>query len=127
VLAFLATVPGPIQHLDAGAEPGYARALARSWSVRWPSVLVVSLLSAGLAWYCRCRQKRYAQPWTGVWMALVFLGGLPGLVGYLFHRSWPPREPCPNCGHTVPRDREACSACGKEFPPPQRTGVEVFA
>jgi predicted amidophosphoribosyltransferase len=57
----------------------------------------------------------------------VLLGGIPALLGYLWHRRWPVLEPCPACGQVVPRDREQCARCGVEFPVPKRHGIEVFA
>jgi hypothetical protein len=126
-MALVATVGGPLDHLDAGAEPNYRSALRRSLSAQWPILLAVSALSAVLAGFCYRRQKRFAQPWTGVWVVAVFLGGLPGFVGYRFHRHWPTLEKCPACGRSVPRDREACSACRAEFPLPELKGTEVFA
>jgi hypothetical protein len=87
----------------------------------------VSLLSVILAVLCWRRNRQYFQPASGLWFVFVLLMGLPGLVGYLFHRRWPVQEACPACGRLVPRDRDACAACGKEFPAPQPKGIEVFA
>ena len=56
-----------------------------------------------------------------------WLFGLPAYFGYLAHRRWPARLPCPHCGRPVPRDRPACFACGHDFPPPALKGIEVFA
>ena len=127
VLAFLATVVEPLEHLEIGLEPNYSAALARSLAVWWPALLVVSLLSAALAWYCCRRHRRYYQPASGVWFVFVLLTGVPGLVAYLFHRRWPVLEKCPACGQDVPRDREACASCGAAFPAPEPKGCEVFA
>ena len=43
---------------------------------------------------------------------------MPGWIGYRFGRRWPVIEPCPACGRPVPRDREVCAACHREFPLP---------
>ena len=107
--------------------PDYPTALAYYFALYWPALLVVTLFSAALAWYCYRRHRRYYQPAGGVWFAFVLLLGLPGLVGYLFHRRWPVLEKCPACGQVVPRDREACAKCGAAFPPPEPKGWEVFA
>jgi hypothetical protein len=96
--------------------------LASGWSP-W----LVGGLSIGCAVSCYRRQRKYAMPCTGVWVAFVFLTGLPGYIGYLAHRRWPSRLPCPHCGRHVPRDRPACIACGREFPPPAMKGIEVLA
>jgi len=48
-------------------------------------------------------------------------------LGYLAHRTWAARLPCPHCGQLAPRDRPACFACGREFPVPPPSGIEVFA
>jgi hypothetical protein len=127
ILAFLATVTGPLEHLASGLEPNYPAALARCLAAWWPALLVVALLAAALAWYCCRRHRRYYQPASGVWLVFVLLTGLPGLVAYLFHRRWPVLEKCPTCGHDVPRDRETCAKCGTTFPAPEPKGCEVFA
>jgi hypothetical protein len=126
-LAGVATCFEPLGHLEAGAEPNYRSALRRSLAAYWPGLLATGLLSAVLAGLCYRRQRRFAQPWTAVWIAMVFLVGPAGLIGYLFHRRWPALERCPACGRLVPRDREACSSCLAEFPPPTQKGTEVFA
>jgi hypothetical protein len=127
VLAFLATAAMPSDYLWQGLEANYSAALARSLAAFWPALLVVTLLSAALAWHCSRRHRRYYQPASGVWFVFVFLTGVPGLVAYLFHRRWPVLEKCPACGQDVPRDREACVQCGAAFPPPEPKGCEVFA
>ncbi|MGA2256110.1 MAG: hypothetical protein ABSG53_15795 [Thermoguttaceae bacterium] len=126
-LAFVTMLGPPVDHLRNGLAPNYATALAQVLAACWPAFLVVTLLAAALAWYCWCRHHRYCQPSSVVWFVFVLLLGLPGLVGYLFHRRWPVLEKCPACGHVVPRDREACAQCGAVFPPPQPKGCEVFA
>jgi hypothetical protein len=115
------------QHGALEAGGNWGPALGRAVSDRWPPLAAVSLLSAALAWLCYCRQRRYALPGTAVWVAFVFLAGVPGLLGYLFHRRWPVLEPCPACAKTAPRDREACAHCRSEFPRPAPRGIEVFA
>jgi hypothetical protein len=96
-------------------------------SKTWPALVMANLLGVALAVVCYRRQRRYAQRWTWVWVGFVFLFGLPGLVGYLTHRRWPPLAACPSCHAAAPRDREACSACGQVFPRPASKGTEVFA
>ncbi len=133
--AISACVPAPIGVAGAVAkrvfeespDAGWSTALGRAWTETWPAFATVSLLGACLAALCYRRQKRYALPGTAVWVAFVFLTGLPGLLGYLYHRRWPVLEPCPGCTKPSPRDREACAQCGTEFPRPAPKGVEVFA
>ena len=112
--------------LDDDAEADQGRPLGQALSESWPTLLVVLLLAAGLAWLCYRRQRRYGLGWTGAWVVFVFLLGVPGMIGYLFHRRWPVLESCPACGRRVPRDREACCWCGAEFPLPEQLGTEVF-
>lgn len=127
VLAFLATVVMPLELKGQGLAPNYSTALAHSLAAWWPALLVITLLATALAWYCFRRHRRCCQSFGGVWLVFVFLLGVPGLVGYLFHRRWPVLERCPACGHEVPRDRETCARCGAAFPPPEPKGCEVFA
>jgi len=128
-----AVVPAPIAvavflflHYYASAIGTMASA-RWSFAVIWPALLAVSALSAVLAGICYRRQRRFVQPWTAAWVVFVFLFGPAGLVGYLCHRRWPVLEACPACGRNAPRDRDTCAACGAAFPPPPRTGIEVFA
>jgi len=125
--AFAVAVIGTLSYLESGAEPDYASALKWSVSVAGPPLLAVCLLAAVLAWFCHRRHRRFALPWGGIWVVFVFLGGVPGLLAYFFHRRWPVMEACPACGRDVPHDREACSQCGKEFSGPEPKGIEVFA
>jgi hypothetical protein len=57
----------------------------------------------------------------------VLLFGVLAFVGFLLHRRWPVREPCPACHARSARDREACSECGAAFPAPGLKGIEIFA
>ena len=127
MLAFFAAAVFPRDALSSGSAAKYSAALAHSLTRLAVPLLLVSLLSVILAALCWRRHRRYFQPASGLWFVFVLLMGLPGLVGYLFHRRWPVREDCPACGRFVPRDRDACAACGAEFPPPPRKGIEVFA
>jgi len=115
------------EYLQSGEVSSYAGALARALGQTWPQLLIVFLLSASMAWLCYRRQKRFALPHTACWVAFVFLGGVPGLLGYLLHRRWPPRVACPACTVPAPRDRDHCAHCGAEFAPPAPKGIEVLA
>jgi hypothetical protein len=110
-----------------GGELSYVQAMRLSWVKLWMPLGALVIVAGALAFLCYRRQRRYAQPWTWIWVIFVFLLGLPGYIGYRFHRRWAVLETCPNCKHVVPRDREACAACGRQFPLPDRKGIEVFA
>ena len=88
---------------------------------------VTALIGAVLACFCYRHHRKYGLPWAWLWAAFVLLFGVPAYFGYLAHRSWPTRLPCPHCGKPAPRDRPACFACGQNFPSPAPKGIEVFA
>lgn len=117
----------PIVHTPAPSEASWFVAWTRGLLPAWPHLVPLLAMGAALAWVCRRRQCRFAQPWTGAWMAFVLVFGLPGLVGYLVHRRWPPTTACAECHAKVPRDRPACTRCGTPFAPPAPIGTEVFA
>jgi hypothetical protein len=127
VVGFVATAELPVSLMSSDPDQDYLSALARSLRRTWPALLTTALVSAVGAWCCVRRQRRYGAPWTWVWATFVFLGGIPGLLAYLLHRSWPALLPCGACGATAPRDRPACAHCGAEFPPPRPSGSEIFA
>jgi hypothetical protein len=126
-MASLTMVLIPLDKVYADVFPNYKTALERTLSLCWPMLLTICILSAVLAFFCYRRQRRMAQPWTWVWVGFVFLCGVPGFLGYLFHRRWPVMEKCPACGNLVPHDRNDCSSCGTDFPLPELKGIEVFA
>jgi hypothetical protein len=97
------------------------------WPEWWPGLLGTAIISVVLAVFCYFHHREYGLPWTWVWTAFVLLFGVPAYLGYLAHRSWPARLACPHCGRRVPRDRPACFACNRDFPPPPPKGIEVFA
>lgn len=113
--------------LKGPEQPGYWVAQGEVFAGTWLLLLVTSTISVVLAWLCYRRQRKYGLPWTWVWTGFVLLFGVPAYLGYLAHRSWPARLACPNCGRLAPRDRPACTGCGREFPPPASKGIEVFA
>ncbi|HLA83428.1 MAG TPA: hypothetical protein VJL29_01425 [Thermoguttaceae bacterium] len=116
-----------VVYLRSGEAADWPGALNAAWEDTWPAIVSVALVGLAAAVVCYRRQRRYRQPWTWVWVITVFLFGVPGLIGYLFHRRWPAVEACPSCAAPAPRDREACCACGRDFPHPARKGTEVFA
>ena len=117
----------PCSIADCPRSTDYWDALGKAIATAgWPFA-IMGAVSAVLSFLCFRRQRKFGLPWTWAWVAFVFLLGLPGYVGYLVHRKWPVRLPCPHCGRRVPRDRMACFACGSEFPSPVLKGIEVFA
>jgi hypothetical protein len=129
VLIWFAAVITLVMPADGSANIGetYGSALAVSISQNWPGLLLVIAIGiAAVVFYVR-RQKSYGLSLQPGWMIFLFLCGWPGYLGYLWHRHWPARLPCPTCHATVPRDRLACTDCGAEFPIPPRKGIEVFA
>jgi len=118
----------PLEMWIGGPVDTFQAALAASVRSLMPALIEVNALAAILAWMCYRRQKRYAvSPRQAVvWTIFVFLFGLPGFVGYLYHRRWPVLESCPACDRTVPHDRQACSSCSSDFPEPATIGTEVY-
>jgi len=117
----------PRRLMRGGEADSYRDALAKTWSYAWFSLTMTCLMAIGFSCVCLRQQRQHGAGWTGVWMAFVFLFGVPGFVGYLFHRTWAVRPACPACGEPVPRDRPSCIACGSDFPEPARKGIEVLA
>jgi hypothetical protein len=124
--AFVCYPWGPAEGPDVSSL-GYSAALCRAVGKYWPTLSVTAVIGVVLACVCYRRQRRFGLPWTAVWTVFVLLFGLPAFFGYLAHRVWPARLPCPHCGQQVPRDRPACFACHREFPRPAAKGIEVFA
>jgi hypothetical protein len=119
----------PLARMLSGQAASYGEALRQTISHLWPSLLLAHLLAAVLAWLCYRRQVLYAADSRSrvVWPVLVFLFGLPGWIGYRYHRAWPQLDPCPDCGALVPQDREQCARCSAEFPLPLLLGTEIVA
>lgn len=115
-----------IDDYESGRSAHPLATVPKAFRDHWLVLLAVNLAGVAMAWFCYRRQRKYAGRHTWVWVAFVFLFGLPGLVGYLFHQSWPVRKACPTCQADVPRDRDACSACGADFPAPAAKGTEVL-
>ncbi len=86
IVAAMSAFAVPMEELSRGAADDYPAALAWSLAETWPALLVVALFAAGLTVVCDRWQKRYGQPRSYIWLVFVFLLGLPGLMGSLFHR-----------------------------------------
>lgn len=94
---------------------------------QWPGLMATIAFSLFWAFLCFRQQRKYGLRSTWLWTTFALLFGLPAYLGYLAHRRWPVRLPCPHCGRAVPRDRIECFACGRDFPPPALKGIEIFA
>jgi hypothetical protein len=117
--------------LAAGPDrpAGYAARFTKQLSHFAPALAAVVLLSLGLAAAAWRRSVAFglSRRERIVWTVFTALFGVPAFVGFLLHRHWPAREPCPHCHATVPRDRIACAACETPFPAPALKGTEIFA
>ena len=72
----------------------------------WPVLAFVTLMATGLTWLTDRHFRAVREPRSLIWLAFVFLLGLPGYVAWHCHRRWPVRHP-------VLR--------------PEKTGTEIFA
>ncbi len=121
------TIFGPLAKNQSGNTDHYRLALRQTIDTYGPpavGVLVLALFSTGLALHLH---RRYHRPHSWLWSLFVFLLGPAGLLAYWIEHRRPPLEECPECGRTVPRDRDGCPACGEVFAPPALAGTEVFA
>ncbi|MBI2826092.1 MAG: hypothetical protein HYX69_15515 [Planctomycetia bacterium] len=127
-LAALGTVLlKPLSDVKFGISPDFRSALERSLSDAWPPLVAITILVGLLAALVYRRHRRVSDRGAFVWTVFVFLSGLPGVLAYWVHRSWPATEKCPACSAAAPRDRESCLACGAEFPLPAPAGYEIYA
>lgn len=128
-----AAVPAPTlvligMTLDAASnQKGFAARFAHLASAGWPPFVVLLIVSSIAAAVAYRHQRAVSGGGAVVWAIFVLLLGPPGLVGYWTHRRWPAVAACEHCGVRVPRDRQACPACGAEFPQPAALGIEMFA
>lgn len=117
----------PLEATTTGAGDSYSTVLRQMLGQTWPSMLAALLIGVLAAVAAYWRQRRFGLPHGVAWAVFAFIFGVPGWLGYRFHRRWPPLEACPDCGQLVPRDRDTCRACAAEFPPPSLVGNEIFA
>jgi hypothetical protein len=117
----------PFFHLQNYKATTYAGALQQVFWVAWPMALIVVALSAAAAWYASRLHRHYYRTRGGIWIAFVFLFGIPGLIAYWLEHRRARLDTCSECGATVPRDRDACAACETPFAAPGLVGTEVFA
>jgi hypothetical protein len=124
-LAAMALVPPQVQ--ASGEADSYAGAVALTFSLLWRGLAALLAIGTATGVAAYRRQKRFGLPHAVGWAVFAFLLGIPGWIAYRFHRPWPVLEECPACRQAAPRDREACTECGADFPPPPLKGIEVFA
>jgi len=127
VYAVAALIGAPLIMVQNYAAPTFAVGLAKSFGIAWAPLACVLALAAVLTWLTIRLQRKYRRPSTSTWAVFVFLLGLPGFLAYLVECRRAKLEACSECGEIVPRDREACAACDKEFAAPARIGTEIFA
>ena len=72
------------------------------------------------------RRYNFTNPTLFGWLAFLLLSGLPGLLAFLSVHEWPARVSCPKCGKLRAVDLDPCQHCGAQFPPPDKTGIEIF-
>jgi hypothetical protein len=125
IVPLAVTLLAPVDRDDT--SEGTASALAEMIDYLWPLYLssgILGLLSIAL--YRRHAARSGNAPSIS-WMLFVFLFGIPGFLGYFWHRRRPARLACPACGTAVPRDRDDCARCGTLYPAPAPNGLEIFA
>jgi hypothetical protein len=100
----------------------------------WPSTipkellrisLIVALACVPVVWWLG-RRYHFSFVAQVSWVGFIVLTGIPGLLAFLSVQEWPARESCPQCRKPRLVDREHCEHCGAEFPPPEKTGTEIF-
>jgi hypothetical protein len=120
-------VGAPLYFVQTYRADSYADALAKVGEIAWPPLVAVIAIGVALAWLTLRLQRKYRRPATGLWTAFVVLLGVPGFVAYWLEHRRPRLQPCSECGHIVPRDRDACADCNTPFPAPRPVGTEIFA
>ena len=95
--------------------------------VRWLALALLLLSSIPLAYLCFRRQRRHGLGAAWGWALFVLLLGIPGYLGYRFHRVWPTLDRCHHCQVLTPARGDRCPHCSEAFPQPEHTGVEIFA
>jgi hypothetical protein len=110
-----------LPYLNLGTDPpGIPHELLM---LNWAGALVICL-PVGV-WLGR----RYRLPLAAQlgWAVFVLLFGVPGLLAFLSVQEWPARVACSACKRPRLVDRPQCEHCGADFPPPEKTGTEIFA
>jgi hypothetical protein len=124
---FFIAVPLPLNRMYYDDSLSYGAALQKSVEEMGVYPAIAIALSIALAWACYRRQRRYGERVVVPWVVLILLLGLPGYVGYRWHRRWPLRRTCPTCNMPSPQNRSECLDCGADWPRPDAKGIEVYA
>jgi hypothetical protein len=120
-------VLGPFLGVTDDGRLGYWASVAEMMTVYWPMLVLTTFFGIVSVWLYWRHALRFGNRLSAAWMAVIFLLGIPGYIGYRLHRHWPMRMLCASCGASVPRSRLACLSCGTEFPLPKPNGLEIFA
>lgn len=126
-LTVIALIAEPIVDLREGRAAAYPDAVRQSCAKWWPVCLLSFVVAGGLTVVAVRRHRRYALPAAWLWAVLALLGGPIGFLAYLVHRTWPARVPCPACGSETVVNRDTCTECSSDFPPPKHLGIEVVS
>ena len=112
-------------------QSNHVATLPDAWAevFRFAGLPLLAVLALGviLAWLTLRLQRKYHRRASAVWAVFVFLFGASGFIAYLIEHRRAKLETCGDCGKVVPRDRESCAACKKEFATPPPIGTEIFA
>jgi ABC-type transport system involved in multi-copper enzyme maturation permease subunit len=127
--------PGLVNKLlSASLPPVFVAAMPLLDGNPWPSAipkellrisLIAALVCVPLVWWLGQRY-RFSLGARLSWAGFIVLTGVPGLLAFMSVQEWPAREACPKCGKLRVVDREQCEHCGASFPPPEKTGTEIF-
>jgi hypothetical protein len=127
IVPLIITLIAPLYAEADDTSAGYASAVAENVGNFWLMSLITGILGIVSVALYRLHAVRSGNAPSIAWMVFVFLFGIPGFLGYLWHRRWPVRLPCPACRSDAPRDRDNCARCGTPFPAPAPNGLEIFA
>ncbi len=80
---------------DDAAASGFLQRLSAVIRAMWPGILLA--LASGLlgCWLLERHRRRHRLPRDMRWLVFAFLLGVPGFVGYVWHRRWPPVQLAP--------------------------------
>jgi hypothetical protein len=117
----------PLEMIQTNQVANYGEAVTKMFDPGILPLVAIAMCSMLLAWITFRIQRKYHRQANSVWVTFVLLLGLPGFLAYLIEHRRAKLERCAECGKVVPRDREACAACNRDFAAPSRAGTEIFA
>jgi hypothetical protein len=127
IVPLVVTLVGALNAEQDDTAAGYSSTFAALVGFFWPLYLISGILGLVSVVLYRRHAVRSGNAPSITWIVFVFLLGIPGFLGYLWHRRWPVRLACPACRSDAPRDRDNCARCGTHFPAPAPNGLEIFA